>query len=118
VNRVRITGPAQQDIVNILRWSKAEFGAQAKSRYKRLIDRALNDLSRDPAKAGVRSIEDVRSGYFIYHLSHSKRRRDTTIVRRPRHVIVFLLDERSDVIVARLFDERQMLRRHLDSGGD
>ncbi len=116
MRHVRVTGPAQRDIARVLRSSEAEFGAQARTRYKRLIDQALHDLARDPAKAGVRSIDDVRSGYFIYHLNHSRRRRDKTTVRQPRHVITFLLDEHGDVIVARLFHERQMLQRHLDSG--
>ena len=33
--------------------------------------------------------------------------------RRPRHLIAFYVDDSGDVIVARVFLERQMLSRHL-----
>jgi toxin ParE1/3/4 len=116
VRRVRIAGPAQRDLADILRTSEEQFGAQARSRYRRLIDKALNDVARDPERAGVRSIDDVRPGYFVYHLNFSRRAGTTITVRRPRHLIAFRLDERGDVIVARVFHERQLLLRHLDYG--
>jgi toxin ParE1/3/4 len=113
VTHLRVAGPAQRDIAKILRRSEEEFGAQARNRYRRLIDTALNDLAKDPTRVGVRSIEDVRRGYFIYHLSFSKRPSAKALVRRPRHLIAFFRDERGNVVVARLFHERQLLIQHL-----
>ena len=115
MRRVRLTGPARQDIANILRRSGDEFGEPARTRYRRLIDRALNDLARDPARVGTRSIDDIRAEYFIYPLRTSNSVAGTVSVARPRHLIAFYIDTNGDVIVARLFHERQLLAQHLNS---
>ncbi len=73
MRRVRVTGPARRDIAKILRRSGADFGNQARDRYRRLIDQALQDLGDNAARAGVRSIDDVREGYLIYHLKWSRK---------------------------------------------
>jgi toxin ParE1/3/4 len=114
VKRVRVSGPARRDIAHILRTSETEFGAAARTRYRRLIDKALNDLAQDPSRLGVRAIDDVRAGYFIYHLRFSKYSGEKAAIRRPRHLIAFSVDGVGDVIIARLFHERQWLIRHLD----
>ncbi len=36
MRRIRVTGPARSDITKILRHSSAEFGDQARRRYRRL----------------------------------------------------------------------------------
>jgi plasmid stabilization system protein ParE len=66
----------------------------------------------DPRRPGVRAIDDVRPGYFIYHLRSSAKAMGT--VRRPRHLVAFRIDDSGDVLVARIFHERQMLARYLD----
>jgi len=113
VRRVRVTGPARRDIAKTLRRSGEDFGKQARARYRRLLDQALRELGEDPARIGVRAIDDIRKGYFTYHLKSSIRSRRNASVRRPRHLIAFYVDDSGDVIVARVFHERQMLTRHL-----
>ena len=113
MRRVRITGPAQRDILGALQRSIDDFGPQARNRYRRLLDQALRDLGKDPNRAGVRSIDDVREGYFTYHIRSSIERAPNPTVRHPRHLITFYVDEAGDIIVARVFHERQMLSRHL-----
>ena len=73
MRRIRVTGPARRDISKILQRSGAEFGDQARQRYRRLIDQALQDLSEDAARVGVQSIDDIREGYFLYHLKCSRK---------------------------------------------
>ena len=114
MRRVRLTGPARRDIAIILRRSGDEFGEPARTRYRRLIDAALNDLARDPARVGTRSIDDIRADYFIYHLRFSDSVAGKVSVARPRHLIAFYIDANGDVIVARLFHEWQLLARHLN----
>lgn len=113
MRRVRVTGPARRDIAKTLRRSGEEFGKQARARYRRLLDQALRELGEDSARIGVRAIDDIREGYFTYRLKSSVRRRRNASVRRPRHLIACYVDDSSDVIVARVFHERQMLVRHL-----
>jgi plasmid stabilization system protein ParE len=113
MRRIRVTVPAKRDITKILRHSSAEFGEQARQRYRRLIDQALKDLGADANRIGVQSIDDIREGYFFYHLKWSRSASAGPPVRQPRHLIAFYLDDSDDIIVARVFHERQMLSRHL-----
>ena len=113
MRRVRVTGPARRDITRILRRSSAEFGDRARQRYRRLIDQTLKDLGDDANRVGVRSIDDIREGYFLYHLKWSRNASAGPPVRQPRHLIAFYIDSSADIIVARVFHERQVLSRHL-----
>jgi plasmid stabilization system protein ParE len=113
VRRVRITGPAQRDIARALRRSSEDFGARARERYRRLLDQALRDLAEDPDRVGVRPIDDVRVGYFAYHLKSSTKGTPKPTVHQPRHLLAFYIDDADDVVVAHIFHERQMLSRHL-----
>ena len=113
MRRVRLTGPAQRDIFRALQRSFDDFGPQARDRYRHLLDQALVDLGEDPNRAGVRSIDDVREGYFTYHIKSSTDRASKPSVRQPRHLFAFYVDGAGDVIVARVFHDRQMLSRHL-----
>jgi plasmid stabilization system protein ParE len=113
MRRIRVTGPARRDIAKILRRSGEDFGSQARDRYRLLIDQAMQDLGEDAARLGVQSINDIREGYFLYHLKWSRKASAGSPVRQPRHLIAFYLDDSDDIIVARVFHERQMLSRHL-----
>ena len=113
MSKVRISGPARRDISKALTQSLGEFGPEANERYRLLLDQAFKDLGEDPRRVGVRAMDDVREGYFTYHLRSSVRRAPKPSVRRPRHLIAFRFDERGDVLVMRVFHERQMLNRHL-----
>ncbi len=64
MRRIRVTGPARRDITKILQRSSAEFGDQARQRYRGLIDQALQDLSEDAAGIGLHSIDHIREGRF------------------------------------------------------
>ncbi len=113
MRRIRITGPARRDIANILRHSGAEFGDQARRRYQWLIDRALQNLGEDASRVGVRSIDDIREGYSLYHLKWSRKNSARPLVRNPRHLIAFYIDDSDTIMVSRIFHERQMLTHHL-----
>ncbi len=113
MRRIRVTGPARRDIAKILRRGGAKFSDQARQRYRRLIDQALQDLSENAARVGVQSIDDIREGYFLSHLKWSRKASASQTVRQPRHLIAFYVDDSDAIIVARVFHERQMLYRHL-----
>jgi len=90
MRRIRVTGPARRDITKILRRSGTEFGDQARRRYRTLIDHALRDLSDNAARVGVQSVDDIREGYFLYHLKWSRKASAGLPVRQPRHLIALL----------------------------
>ena len=113
MRRIRVTGPARRDITKILRHSGENFGIQSRDRYRRLIDQAMQDLGDDTARVGGQSIDEIREGYFLYHLKWSRKASPGSPVRQPRHLIAFYVDDSDDIIVARVFHERQVLSRHL-----
>ncbi len=101
--RVVLAPEARADIAAALRHSRETFGPTARTRYARLIERALSDLAEKPGRAGVRAVTDR---LLTYHLRYSVRRLPRSDrVARPRHLIVFMRDgERLTVV--RVLDER------------
>jgi hypothetical protein len=61
----------------------------------------------------LQSIDDIRKGYFLYHLKWSRKAPAGPPVRQPRHLIAFYIENSDNIIVARVFHERQMLSRYL-----
>jgi plasmid stabilization system protein ParE len=114
VRTVRLAPGAIADIRRILHRSKVEFGPGAGTRYKALLDQALQDLREDPCRLGVRPVPDIRPGYFVYHVKFSKPRVTGRTVGRPRHLVIFSVDSSEAVLVAAVVHEREMLERHLE----
>lgn len=112
MRKVKVTGPARRDIARALRRSGEDFGAAARTRYRGLFDQALQALGDDPLRVGVRAIDDVRKGYFTYHLQSCLRANRSPAVKKPRHLIAFFVDDAGDVVVARVFHERQLLEKY------
>jgi len=108
VRTVRLAPGAIADIRRILQRSAPEFGPGEGSRYKVLLDQALQDLVEDPRRVGVGPVPDVRPGYFVYRVKFS----------RPRvtgRLVVFSVDASDAVLVAAVVHEREMLERHLEN---
>ena len=89
---VRLAPGAIADIRRIFQRSNAEFGVDARTRYKALLEQALQDLGEDPRRVGVKAVPDVRPGYFVYHVKFSKPRATGRSVGHPRHLAVFSVD--------------------------
>ena len=109
---LQLSRTASLDIQNLLRRSELDFGASIRSRYKQLLEQGFVDLIEDPQRFGVQSLDDVRIGYFSYHLKWSTRRCRSPGIRRPRHLLVFSVS--ADMItVAAVVHERELLEHHL-----
>ncbi len=115
MRRVQFAGAARNDLKRILRRGEAEFGATARGRYKVLLDQAVRDLAEDPGRNGVKPFHDVRRRHFVYHIKWSKGRVSGTPIGRPRHLLVFSIDEDGSIILAAVVHERELLGRHLES---
>lgn len=110
---VIIAGLVAGDLERILRRSETEFGAQARRRYRALIDRAIRDLAADPARPGVRAVDSVRAGYRLYHLRVFRRTEAGSAVGKPRHLLAFYLPDPDPPVIATVLPERQLVERHL-----
>ncbi|HEY0797489.1 MAG TPA: type II toxin-antitoxin system RelE/ParE family toxin [Acidisarcina sp.] len=111
--QVSVTRPADNDIVQILAWSEAEFGLAATDRYETLIQQALIDLGEDPQRPGAQSRDEIREGIYIYHLSFSRRRVRGRTVKEPRHFILYKQGPDHVIEVLRILHDSRDLARHL-----
>lgn len=115
MKRVRLSGQARSDIKRVLRRSETEFGLDARTRYKTLLDQALSDLSENAELPRVKSVDDIRPGYFVYHIKWSKQRASGPVIKHPRHLLVFSADKNDTITIAAVIHERELLERHLES---
>ncbi len=90
-----------------------DFGEAPRGRYKALLNQAIADLADDPARNGVKAIDEVRPGYFIYHVRWAKASMAGPSVRQPRHSLVFSIDGEGVVVVAAVIHDRELPARHL-----
>jgi toxin ParE1/3/4 len=110
---LKLSTPAQNDIIEILAWTQEAFGDVGRTRYENLITTALVDLRNDPSRAGVRQRDDIGSGVCTYHLASSRQRVTAARqVAKPRHFVLFRVS-RNVVEVARLLHEAMDFARHV-----
>lgn len=99
---VVLTGPAQRDFDEILRWTTATFGAQQARVYAATLSATLEDLRAGPDLPLARSFQRAR-------LLHVRRRG-----RAGRHLIVFRpLEADRRVIVLRILHGSMDLEQHI-----
>ncbi|MGI9335556.1 MAG: type II toxin-antitoxin system RelE/ParE family toxin [Gammaproteobacteria bacterium] len=109
---LRITRAARGDIKRILRRSETDFGEIIRNRYKALLNTAMADIAHDPQRQGVRAIDDVRPGYFVYHTRWSKRNVSGPSIKRLRHLLLFSRDD-TTITIAAVVHERELLSKHI-----
>ena len=109
---VRLSGAARTDIGKILRWSEIDFGKTARSRYRNLIDAALQNLSQNSECTGVQRLADIQPLHCTYHLRYA-RKRSAAGVKAPRHRIIFKVLDDGDIMIQRVLHERMLISLHL-----
>jgi toxin ParE1/3/4 len=116
----RLSRAAESDIVEILAWSEAEFGAAARRRYEHLITVALLDIASDPARPGSLPRPELGPGVRSWHLRASRERARTPggAVRQPRHFVIYRLTETGEIAVGRVLHDAMELWRHIRDEDD
>jgi toxin ParE1/3/4 len=114
VTRYRISHAAASDIVNILAWSQEQLGEQARRGYQKLIATAIRDIAADPTRPG--SIERPELGGRVrsWHLRGSRGHTRAGIVRQPRHLLIYRVED-DMVIIGRILHDAMELRRHINT---
>ncbi|MBI4903932.1 MAG: type II toxin-antitoxin system RelE/ParE family toxin [Acidobacteria bacterium] len=111
---VRLTGPARQDISEVMEWTVLKFGAKAALRYDALIKQALKDIGAEPDRVGSKARPDAMiEGARIYHLEFSRDRVSGPCVKNPRHFLLYRTREDGVIEVARVLHDMRDLARHL-----
>ena len=108
----RLSPEAEADFIDILAWSRQEFGAVAASRYVELILQALTDLEANPVRPGAKQRPELPPGVMTYHLAGSRDRVAGQPVRSPRHFVLYRIREQTLDVLRFLHDARD-LARHL-----
>ncbi len=104
---------ARDDVRNVIRWSRQNFGDLAAQRYRRLISVALSDIEANPLLAHSYELKGLQSSVRLYHLKHSSDRAaiDGRLVKKPRHFIAY---QSEDIpVIVRLLHERMQIVDHL-----
>jgi toxin ParE1/3/4 len=107
------TSQFKEDVISTLERTVEFFGSSAKERYARLINVALEEITKDPLLRGSREAHGVR----LYHLRHSKKNAavDGISVKNPRHFVAYRVS--GEVIeVLRLLHDSRDIESHLPDG--
>lgn len=113
----RFSAAAQADLVDILEWSQEHYGASARTRYQALIARAVRDIAAQPHRAGSAQRSELGEGVRSWHLRLSRERARTAIgiVQRPRHFLVYRIQD-EQLIIGRVLHEAMELERYVPAG--
>ena len=113
---LRLSQAAEDDIIDILAWSQAQFGEAARRRYQRLIATALRDIASDPAGPGSVARPELGGGVRSRHLRSSREaaRGLDGGVARPRHFVIYR-EVAGQIVVGRVLHDAMELARHLPS---
>ena len=84
--KVALTAGARRQIARALARSHQRFGTLARVCYEALIEQAVVDLASNPARPGVRSLDD----FIHYPIRHSRRNVPDPPGRvgDPRHILI------------------------------
>lgn len=95
--------------MSLLAWTMTYFGASAQRRYERLLSSALVDLLDDPQRINSALRPELGEGVRSYHLRHARKHSG---VARPRHLILYRMDDAGTVEVGRVLHDAMELERH------
>lgn len=111
----RLSLQAQSDIESILEWSHATFGRSARRRYQALIAAAVRDIAADPRRVGCQARPVLGEGVYSLHLRLARDRSEADRVERPRHFLIYRIDDKL-ILIGRVLHDAMDLERHIDPG--
>jgi toxin ParE1/3/4 len=115
MSRVIISPVAERDMKSILLRSQEQFGAAARQRYETVLAQAIQDVADDPDRAGSHERPELAPNVRTYHVSHSQHRAAGAAgrVKRPRHFLLYRVDQDGCVQIGRVLHDSMDLGRHL-----
>jgi toxin ParE1/3/4 len=105
----RLTEIAADDIVDILKESRRQFGPVQRDRYARLIAKAAEMIGDNPERVGSRKRDDLLDGLRSFHVELAAGR-----LGAASHVLYYLRDDGGDgVIILRVLHRRMDSVMHI-----
>lgn len=113
--RFTLSVAAERDIVSILTWTHEHFGEQARLRYEALLVQAMIDIAENPHRPGSAARDEIAGLARTYHIWHSRNRVDKVPgrVHRPRHFLMYRVNDRKQIEIGRVLHESVDLPNHL-----
>ena len=113
--RFTLSVAAERDIVSILTWTHEHFGEQARLRYEALLVQAMIDVAENPHRPGSAARDEIAGLACTYHIWHSRNRVDKVPgrVHRPRHFLIYRVNDRKQIEIGRVLHESVDLPNHL-----
>ena len=120
MTRFRLARRAQTDLSRILATSSESWGADARSRYARLLAGAIRQVAAAPEGQGTQERSELAPGLRSFHVRHLRRDGPSASVRRPVHVLYYRVIRPELVEIVRILHERMEPSRHLGAtdGGE
>lgn len=109
---IRFTRDADADIIDILRYTREEFGLSQAAAYRDIIQRAFDMIEGDPMRAGSRALPEFGLQVRQLHLGSAVGRRN-----RAAHFVIYHVGDKGrsgwTVTVIRILHERMDPDLHL-----
>jgi len=109
----RLSGPAEDQIDEILVRSEEKFGVLSRERYAALLVAAMNEVATNPYGNMV-TWKQLSSGKIgIFHIEHCRRRVSDPpgIVKEPRHLLIFRVAHDDVVNIIGVLHDSMLLDR-------
>ncbi len=110
--RVRLSVLAQDDFLNILRWTSDRFGDAQARRYAGVLTQTIETLRAGPEVPGSRRRDEIAPGLMTLHVARRG--------RRGRHLVAYRIDLVTDpltVDVLRILHDSMNISRHVETDG-
>ena len=103
----RLTAHAEQDFLEIIRWTQEKFGPSQAEAYRETILTAIQELQEGPDLLGVKRRDEIMSGLMTLHVARHG--------RRGRHFVMFRVDPANGntIEILRLLHDSMDFARHL-----
>ncbi|WP_234729405.1 type II toxin-antitoxin system RelE/ParE family toxin [Acidocella facilis] len=116
--RARLSEKAEQDLIDITRWTARKFGARQAVTYRGIILSALMELRLGPAVPGSKKRDEIGLGLHTLSVARRGRRGSHFLLYRPR--------EGRIIEIVRILHMSMEIERHLprdapaldDTGGN
>lgn len=110
---IQISDLAKNDLRSIQKYTVESYDEEQSDRYINLIDRAFDDIAKEPKSVVARRIHRPGQELYVRPLTASKRP-GITNVQTPRHVIVYTLEFEGIAYILRVLHDSMDITRQLE----
>ena len=107
---IRLADQAEQDLLDIIRWTNENFGVRKAEQYAETIALAIEALHDGPETLGAKARDEIGARIHTLHVARQG--------RKGRHFVVFSVSEGQIINVLRVLHDSMDLAVHLTEVND